>query len=544
MADLLTTDRLLLWRLACHAGRNHMARYLERSFYRTWEEWKNSNYLNIETLLNSMNPVVQDELQSIGNMLGYNGCFDGATYDNMTIYVDGTSGSDVTGDGSDSRPYQSLNFLQYGHFPNFINHNVRIVLRGNITAEALHFPQVLGPNGSLVIVGQGGPFTVPTTSGSGPFEIDTAGVGPYTVGGSNVGWRFNMKAPTTFGIDELYGKWLRFTDGPCQHECLPVHMNTATSIFTRSGWSGLPAAGNHVEIVEPLPTLTCPRLNFELRGSNYIHSDDRSSRFVLANLKIDITASPTAQRQFSVRNSCNSNISFVTLECESAMSNHCIIDGSLNRYTAWDNSVYTLSSTGIPNIDSLYDHGDDETNCGLLIYNNDWPPVAFVNDQARLFSTQIDSIVGIDARGLVLNSANLFRCAIGSVFVEADGYRAISDNFFSGDPAGAMVTLYRAPFLDLNRNWFNEGQDCIHVFFGDARLANCDSPGAGAITGFGIVFQKGAARVVSNAATGHTGLVGTGGQLFFNAGLGATAYPIADAQVTDALGNYFAYIST
>lgn len=552
MADLLSNDdgRNLLYKVACFLGRDRMSKSLKRQFYRAWQEWRTSGSLSLATLLGNLNPVVQDEMLSIGNMLGDLGCFEGRTYDNMTIYVDADNGSDSTGDGSQSRPYQSLSFLTSDRFPHFINHQIRILISGNVTSDAICCNQIIGPFGSLSILGQGAPTVVTTSVGAGPFALTN--VIPYTPGPIS-GWQFRVAE--TFGVDELYGKWLRFEDGPCAGQSLPIHGNAASEIYTRAGWDGLPVNGNEFVIVEPSNTITCPIFDFKLTGPIVTYNDDRASRFNLANLKIDVSIIPgviTVENKFRIHNTCKSNITFCTLIANINMDDYCLIENSLNEYLSWDTSLVGLSESGLDNLDQEF--GGNVSNCGFLLSNSDWPAVNFNLTECRITQIPGQNIIGLDARGRVTGigpAGTIHQSAIGHIRYEEGGSGTIQQCFLSGRSDGACVNVYQGSCVDINYNWFHGGppfaavkaQDCLEVRTGDVLLRENDGQGAAGFSGHGIAFAKGAGRVVSNDAD-HGNLVGTTGDVLFNAGVGTTAYPIADAQITDALGNYMSYINT
>jgi hypothetical protein len=537
MADLLSNNdgRQLLYRVACFLGRSRMGRALHRNFYQAWQEWRNTGSLNLATLLGSLNPAVQDEILSIGTMLGDLGCYEGATYDNMTVYVDADNGSDDTGDGTSDKPYQTLTFLNTGHFPFFINHQVRIIIKGAVTVEALRLDHVIGPFGSLSIIGQGAPNVVNTSQGAGPFTLTSA---TALQPGPEAGW--DLGFATTFGVDELYGKWIRFEDGACAGQALPIHENLANNIYTRAGWNGNPAMGDNFVVVEPSNSITADRMEFELKASMYNHADDRAARFNLMNLKLDITGQPLATNQFYLRNSCHSNISFCTLIATSAMSGCCILGSPLNYYFSWDSSVESLSQAGLSNLDEgLF---GDQGNCGFQLYRQGWPPVSFSPEECRLIPGAED-IVGIDSRGMISAVAccgALHQSAIAYLIANQGYCGTVQQCLVSGRADGAGINIFQGAYAECNVNYFLKGRDCLKITIGDLYINQCLA--AAVFTGHGIVFGRGSGRVVThdNPAT----LTGAVGDVHFAGGVGTTAYPIADAQITDSLGSFFSYITT
>ena len=161
MADLLASQTGLetLNRIACFLGRRRMSRNLVRSFYIAFHEWQQSGYFNKTTLLNDLNELTQDELVDLNTLLGELGCYE-STQEVMTIYVDPTNGSDVSGDGSATYPYASLSFLDT--FPREIDHNVRVMLLSDLDmgVDPLNLNFTVGPNGCFSLIGRAAPTTV------------------------------------------------------------------------------------------------------------------------------------------------------------------------------------------------------------------------------------------------------------------------------------------------------------------------------------------------------------------------------------------------
>jgi len=538
MADLLSNNdgRQLLYRVACYLGRARMSRSLYRNFYLAWQEWRSTGSLNLETLLGSLNPAAQDEILSIGNMLGDLGCYESATYDNLTVYVDADNGSDTDGDGTVDNPYQSLTFLLNGRFPQYINHQVRIIIKGNVTAESVRFAQTIGPFGSLSIIGQGAPTVITTSQGAGPFALTAA---TPLQPGPIAGWNFGFAE--TFGVDELYGRWIRFEEpGNCANQALPIHENTANNIFTRAGWNGTPQIGDTFRVVEPSPSITCSTFDFELRGTSWKYNDDRSARFNLVNLKIDLTVGLGEYNQFRVRNSCHSNLSFVKLIADAGMSGYCVLESPLNYYFSWDTAVESQSQSGLNNIDNYF--FGNQGNAGLQLYREDFPPVSFTPEECRILPGAED-IVGLDCRGRISAVAScgaLHQSAIAYLIANQGYAGTVQQCLLSGRADGSAIYIYQGAYAECNVNYFLKGRDCIKITTGDLYINQCVA--AAVFTGHGIVFGRGSGRVVThdNPAT----LTGAVGDVHFAGGVGTTAYPIANAQITDSLGSFFSYITT
>jgi hypothetical protein len=539
MANLLATQngRELLYKMACFLGRDRMSLALKRTFYQAFKAWETSNSFSLTNFLGSLNPAIQDEIESLGSMLGAIGCFEGTTSEDMDVYVNGTTGSDLIGDGSASAPYQSLAFLSGGHFPHFINHNVRILITGTVTAPALHLQQEIGPAGCFSIIGVGAPTVVNTSVGVGPFTL--SGMTAY---GSPVA-AYKLDFTETFTLEELYGKWVRFETGAVglAGNVLQIHENEANSIWTRFGFAATPAITNTISVVEPSATILCPAIDLEISGPTFRDSGYRAARVNLLNLTLDIRGSVAKYNQVRIRNSCHTNVSFVALLAESGQSGYCVIESPLNYYKSWDPDVVTLSQTAITNLDVRY---FSSTNCGFLLARTDWPLVSFTPEECRILPGAEDT-VGLDARGRIVAKnyfGSLKMSALGFVQITEGGIGEIQQSLLSGRTSEACVSVLQGNFVELNINYFKGGGNCLEVQNGDVWLSTNSSGGAAAFTGYGLEFSPGQARVF--CADDPTPLIGATGQILFSNAVGApVVWPGANAIKTDALGNSVSYIT-
>lgn len=544
MTNLLSTDtgRQTLNRIACFLGRSRMSKALERTFYRAFDAWRTaeqltpgSGYFSIETLLGELNEVSQDEIAFINTLLGRMGCIDGQTVAEMTIYVDPTNGSDVEGDGSSSQPYASLDFLKHSSFPKFINHPVRILLLGDFETDLLTFNQVLGKDGSISIMGVGAPTVLTTSAGAGPFTL-TGSTGYVTPAAA-----FKFTVADTFGVDELYGKWIRFETGDCAGQVLPVHSNTANDLWTRYGWTTLPSIGDTFRIVEPARTIQAQTWNLECQGPKNVNDpNEEASRFNLYNLKIDIRGAFNKENQFVARNSVTTQLSFVTLIYDNTDYSFCRLECDINQNKSYDTSGAALAASGISNLDAgILGTG---TNCGLLLYRTDGISVGFVEFRIQGAANQI---AAIDARGLcqvATRMDQLTRCGLGIVQSYYGASCGFYLNLLTGYAGSSSIDLYSAGPWHVDVCYFEAGGNMFRIKFGQLRVVVGNIVKGGTFTGHGFRFDEGAGAVVVNADP--AALVGTGGAIHFNGGVGTVAFPIADAMQTDSLGNTFARIET
>lgn len=311
MTNLLSTvtGREILNRIACFVGRARMSRNFDRAFYMAFDAWRNaeqltpgSGYFSLETLLNNLNSATQDEIVQLHDLLGHMDCLDGQSVADRTIYVDPTSGSDEDGDGSSSKPYASLEFMNSGSFPTYINHTYNIVFLSDYTYDGnLNFNIDFGPNGYLALIGVGNPSVV-----SGPFEVLTTGILDDGVG------RF-VQATGAVGADPS-GQFLMAADGTDIGVAQAIHsMAAADTLITVNGSFLNIAPGDHVNVVRPPVTITCDHIAFQCRNAKgYTSLSKGNARISCYNLRIAITDLPANSKVDCVLidNTCSQQMSF------------------------------------------------------------------------------------------------------------------------------------------------------------------------------------------------------------------------------------------
>ena len=542
MANLLATSegRLMLQRITSYLGERRMSRRLKRAFYIAFKNYEVTGAFDQATLLNNLNSLDQDEVLAIGRMLGDMGLFELSTQSDMSIYVDGTAGSDVTGDGSTANPYQTLEFLNDRMFPKFINHKVRILLATDVSnADQIAFSQVLGPNGSLTVAGIGNATVVSTSVGAGPFSLVAVG----RLGPPNVAFQFQVAE--TFIVDELYGKWIRFRDGFAAGQCMPLHDNIPSTLWTRGGWDesgGGIAPGDTFDFIEPPVTLTAPGFYSGLRGpDSELAMGNYGSSFNLLNLTVDISGGQLQDRKFHIRNEMESQISFVTVRNSGAAGDASYIDSDLNYRSSKDPDSIALLNTDIVNMNAAYTFGTSPVVCsGLLFYNSSWPPISFGSDQlvidgGRIYA--IDARGRITIRGSQKVAQHVRVCGFDNPWVNGNTGVSLDYNYFAGKPTGSTLTINRATIVELKGNYFKAGQDCIGVNFGDIILDD-NLVSAADYTGYGLAVH-GFTRTWMFAAPVITGV---SGDIRWDGGAGTVAWPIVNNTQANALGSFVTWV--
>lgn len=521
MADLLSTQtgRDALNRIACYLGRRRMARRLHRSFYIAFDEWKETGHFSLETLLNELNPKSQDEIEQLTNLANELGCLDGYTLSDRSYYVDSVNGDDIDGDGSEESPYASLAFLSSPSFPTNIEHDIRVLISGSVSADSMNFNQTIGDNGCLSICGMDDPTTVTTSQGAGPFTL----TGVNSTGTPIRAWEFQVAE--TFGVDELYGKWIKFTTGAAAGEAIQIHDNTASSLWTRTGLTGVPLSGDAFIIVQPTAVVSCPQWNFEVHGPTWGDNGTEKSRFNLFNLFLDISDASIDTNNFVIRNTVESQFSFVNVEATTGQFNFVHVESPINRSVSADISAATLATTEITNLDKIL-------NAGLFITHDAGPDVT----RKEVTISKSVWVEGIDSRGIVDHIGSFGYVGSNAAGVMsfnqgAGGYVAL--NYVTGDSTDAGFQVINGIALEITVNYVKGGQDGVRAVHAGMQYSGNIH---GTLTGHGFRYEAQASITVPEDPTA---LAGATGAIWFPAGTGTTAFPAADTFAVDTVANIF-----
>lgn len=170
------------------------------------------------------------------------------TYENQTIYVNGASGNDTTGDGSITYPYKTLHCLD--DFDNrVLKHTIKVIISAGTYT---YFPATLNilheKGGRLVLDGSGETWPVY----AGPFTLDSvAGVGEVYPGCAALATDLVVTA-AGWEVDEFFKKSINVLTGAQAGGVFQVFKNTTDTIRTSMDWFGFDA-GDTIEIVtEPV----------------------------------------------------------------------------------------------------------------------------------------------------------------------------------------------------------------------------------------------------------------------------------------------------
>jgi len=333
---LLVAARYLLQR--------RLSRFFKRNLVIDYNHWLSTGQFPLSTLLGQLNGLNDPEILNLYHLLGTVGGLQTSIAD-TTIYVDGTAGSDDTGDGSFAEPFKTLWFLDL--IPRRLDHAYRIVLKTDVSdpTRDLYFDFSFGPGGSFALLGSG----VPTVLQAGN-SISTIG----QLRGSGGSW-----AECAVGFTpDVENAFIR-----SKGYAVPCHKLDGSSVLYNSypfSFAGV-APADLIDVVRPARTLTVNSIGSFCTG----YATGKQSQLVIANLNIDFTLptpgpfQPQYQPKFKWENKCFSTLSFVRF-LSSWMGNQAfaipnantIRNGQINTDAMLDqNMIIFLANCGVINLD-------------------------------------------------------------------------------------------------------------------------------------------------------------------------------------------------
>jgi len=169
----------------------------------------------------------------------------GTTYQDINLYVNGTTGNDVTGNGSAANPFASIP-RAWEFIPKIIEHKVNVrIAAGTYTSFPETIRHVINGSGQLVVEGLGNP-----TELAGPFTVTA--VTHIVSGSDSLGWDITVSG--VGWTDSFYkGKWIKYTSGiTLNGRIIPIFSNDTDTIRHNSTQAYYPVeVGATFVIVEP-----------------------------------------------------------------------------------------------------------------------------------------------------------------------------------------------------------------------------------------------------------------------------------------------------
>jgi hypothetical protein len=334
---LLVAARYLLER--------RLSRFFKRNLVIDYNHWLSTGQFPLSTLLGQLNGLNDPEILNLYHLLGAVGGLQTSIAD-TTIYVDGTAGSDDTGDGSFAEPFKTLWFMDL--IPRRLEHAYRIVLKTDVSdpTRNLVFSFTFGPGGSFALLGSG----VPTVLQAGNV---VGAIGNLRGGGGS--WAACV-AGFTPDVENSFLRSKGFAV-PCHKLVAGANVLFNTYPFTFAGV----APTDTIDVVRPARTLTVNSIGSFCQGI----TDGKQSQLAIVNLNVAFTLpipgpfGPQFDPKFKWNNDCVSTLSFVRFldswrgnRAYGVPNGNTIKGGQLNSDCMLDqNMIIFLANCGVINLD-------------------------------------------------------------------------------------------------------------------------------------------------------------------------------------------------
>jgi len=202
----------------------------------------------------------------------------------LDIYVNQITGNNYAGDGSDSKPYETITYA-LSKIPRKIGHKINVLLtEGTYTEFPYDITHEIHGIGQLTIQGQGD-----TTTVAGPFTI--TGTTNITAAGVPVAHDITV-AGAGWTTDQFVGKFLRATSGSNSGKCYAIHSNDADRITIGESLS-IPSTSETFEIVD-LPVKISVNHGIDLHVENRFDIGTlytNGVRFGVTGIYLEVTGS-------------------------------------------------------------------------------------------------------------------------------------------------------------------------------------------------------------------------------------------------------------
>lgn len=524
MSNLRTTEN---GRNACLVAQRHIlerriSRFFERNVVIDFAAWQaGTQEFDINTMLSAQgefNELNDDEILDLYSLLGTIGGLP-ETIADINVYVDPTTGSDETGTGSATRPYASLWFLSY--LPKVINHDVRIILKNDLTTtDDLVFDFQIG-TGTFSIMGDGaytiienGITTAAVTPTNGTSQHIVNTVGPWAANHENT--------------------WFLATAGAEVNRASPVFQSdNAASVFTvlRIPLNGLGAADTGA-FIRPTITLTCPSITFRCKeAESYDLNDSRGCRIAMVNLLIYIeNGGDNVYNAAVIDNDGPMLMSFTKIYGDIGTGH---FSSDINTLNAVDTDLDTYANSGLLNLNSDTNPLSFVPDCAGFIWDDATSGTAgmMADDGAiiwnfssrRAIELKFSAEIAYGGAGYVIMESGAFTintfATYGLIAAGLGGAFQVNDSLANID---SVDCVWSDNIIVVNNGSVNATQVCANV-------------GMGTVSGYGIYFY-GIGRVqINDAGTFLTGV--TNDILFATVNPAvASAHPAAYLDVNDTQG--------
>lgn len=342
------------------------------------EEYENTGVFDLATLLGQLNEAHDPEILTLYRLLGLSGGLVETVAD-MRIYIDGTTGSDETGEGTITNPYSTLWFFDY--LPKRIKHKIDIVFTGEIGDGTFDmvFDHVFSGDGSINIIGSGAPTQI-----AGPYVVSAK---TYLAGGIAATSIDSNIAPGA----AYEGMFVQASSGAAQGIASPIYDIGAASTVIQTGmiiFAGLVPA-DEINIVEPTPILNLHSLHGYAAGEKSTWNFNyRRNRIVFMNMKIVFPSEQESEERFVWNNRCHTQFSFVQTSMTSVGNPFLTLDGYINDGSSISTDADILANCGVINLNDATD-GAHSTMAGMSIMTNS--PV-FTRNEAKIKRVSVSNV--------------------------------------------------------------------------------------------------------------------------------------------------------
>ena len=329
-----------------------LSRFFKRNLVISVNKYESGGTFDLPTLLGDLNVVHDDEVIALYRLLGLVGGLSETVAD-IEVHVNGTTGNDLTGDGSAAAPYQTFWF--FDGLPKRVRHKIEIVFSGTVGDGTfdLIFDHVFSGNGSINFIGTGAPTQI-----AGPFECAAIGAMSDGIG------RFVALNIAPGAAYE--GKFLHCISGIDAGQATPIHdVPAGLSVALTSPMFLSAVPGDDFNVVEPAPVMSLRSLQGYAVGERQTWPFDyRRNRIVFVNCKIVFSDIQDGEDKFVWRNRCHTQFSFVQAVMSSATPTYAMLSGHVNDGSSIDTDLEALANCGVINLNDAVD-GAHSTMAGM-----------------------------------------------------------------------------------------------------------------------------------------------------------------------------------
>ncbi len=332
--------------------------------------------------------------------------------EDLDLYIDGTAGDDLTGDGSSGAPYKTFTRAFQVLENKELGARVKMRPAAGVYDE---FPEnieytPLLTGGQIVIDASG--ETYPEVAG--PFTIDTVtGVGPQNLFGFHEATDLKVTGSPAWTPDQFYGKFIHVTSGAYSNKILNIWSNTADTVRVMLDLYTF-SPGDTFNVVDcPVKIEVDHPIRFTGRKGGEQQTNFLEPQLVIAGVEFEVDTGTT-------------DTSPMSISLTSAVFTYSKL---VDMWAADNYSVcLTLNAAGL-NLDFL--EADTLDNTAL----EDWFNYSFqIQSLARTSPTEI----GIDAVMYNTNYAGWF----GGTFCRRYVFAAGNSGYISTSFVGGIATFF------------------------------------------------------------------------------------------------------